>query len=246
MPSREQLETRARELAPWHFDFELAPGLRTADCNRASYGDPDKEGVHVQDADGLVPFYRQFYPDGLEGKSVLDVGCNAGAYCFSAHELGASSVTGFDVRSHWIDQANFVREVKYPGAAGISFELGDAKLFLRAKPTMYDIVVFKGVFYHLPDPISVLYELAAATREVILVDTASSDLVPEDTLQLIPESPTHVMSGVDGIAWLPGGPRVLERMLRYCGFTEFWVPYWMHDVVDKGRGRFRIVARKPR
>jgi tRNA (mo5U34)-methyltransferase len=41
---------------------------------------------------------------------VLDCACNCGAFLFWAKELGADECFGFDIRQHWIDQAEFLRE----------------------------------------------------------------------------------------------------------------------------------------
>jgi hypothetical protein len=150
------------------------------------------------------------------------------------------------VRSHWINQAEFIRSVKYPGAVNINFEVADAKMFLSSAERGFDITVFKGILYHLPDPIGVLLQFGAVTREVMLVDTASADDVPEDCLYPWQESKTHVMSGVDGLAWLPGGPAAVRKIMEYAGFRHFEVPFWRHHD-SPIRGRFQIIgSRQPK
>jgi tRNA (mo5U34)-methyltransferase len=236
----EDIVQRAKELAPWHFDFVLTPTVSTANLNPSSDADPDKRGVKTIDPYEMKSFFDRYYPQGLAGKDVLDVGCNAGGYCFVAGELGARSVIGFDIRAHWLKQAAFIQAVKYPHLSNVKFEKGDAKTFTEK----VDIVIFKGVFYHLPDPIHVLLSLCNSARETILIDTASSDKVPEHCLTPIQESRTHVMSGVDGLAWLPGGPAALTPILRYAGFASIEVIYWHHRIMSNTTGRFRIAARR--
>jgi tRNA (mo5U34)-methyltransferase len=238
----EALLRRARELAPWHFDIELAPGVMTSSLNRDVYDDQNKVNVGVVDPEPMRGFFRERYPAGLAGKDVLDIGCNAGAYCLIAHEEGASSATGFDIHEHWIEQAEFLKSARHPQAKSLKFVVGDAKTFLAEdRSRKFDITIFKGVFYHLPDPIHFLIEACDATRELILVDTVSSDLVPEGAMESAYESSTHLMAGVDGLVWYPGGPLAVRRIMEYRGFTSFSTSYWRHD--DRpGRGRFQIVG----
>ena len=232
---------RARRLAPWHFDIEILPGVKTSSLNDTNETDRDKVDVGMIDPGGMAGFFRRHYPTGLKGKDVLDVACNAGAYCLIAHELGARTVTGFDVRKHWIDQAEFLKSLKYPDEPGIRFEVGDAKTFLSGVRRAYDATIFKGILYHLPDPIGVLLQICEATREVLLVDTASSDNVPEDCFVPFSESSTHVMAGVDGLAWLPGGPAAVQKIMEYAGFQKFEVVYWVHNT-RPGWGRFQLIG----
>jgi tRNA (mo5U34)-methyltransferase len=241
MNDEESILQRAKELAPWHFDFELPQGRRTKDFNDPNHSDPDKRGVGTLDPNHLRYFFRQYYPAGLAGKELLDIGCNAGAYCFIAGELGAKSAVGFDVRKHWIDQAEFIHQALYPRLTNVSFQIAHVETFLRGFDRT-DIVIFKGVFYHLPDPIHVLLQLCGMTREVIFVNTESDLTVPEHCLSYKPESTTRVMSGVDGLAWWPGGPAALSPILEYAGF-EVKVPVWNRDPAS-GRGRFTIIGKR--
>jgi tRNA (mo5U34)-methyltransferase len=240
--NEELILQRAKELAPWHFDFALPRGRRTKDFNDPNHPDPDKRAVGTLDPSHMRDFFfKQYYPDGLAGKELLDVGCNSGGYCFVAGELGVKKAVGFDVRKHWIDQAEFIKNTLYPNLTNVSFHLADAKEFL-SEFCNTDIVIFKGVFYHLPDPIHVLLELCNKTREVIFVNTESDETVPEHCLSYKPESMTRVMSGVDGLAWWPGGPAALRPILEYAGF-EVKVPAWNRDPAA-GRGRFTIIGKR--
>ncbi len=232
---------QAKALGPWHFDFEILPGVRTAQLNDKDSADPDKRGVFTLDPYHLLPFFKKYYPDGLQGKDVLDVGCNSGGYCFVAAELGARSALGFDVRQHWLDQAEFIRSHKYAQYPGVRFVRADAKQFLNDVEQV-DIVIFKGMLYHLPDPVHILLQLAEIAREVILVDTASSETIPEGCWVPVHETKTHLMSGVDGLAWLPGGPAAVRPLLEYAGFGQCEVSSWLHNHPGNGRGRFQIIG----
>lgn len=233
------------EMAPWHFEIEIVPGVWTHEFNQESYKEKHKHKVRTINPSELKALLTRFYPQGLKGKSFLDVGCNAGGYCFLAHELGAEKSYGFDVRDHWIDQARFVQSVKYPDATNIKFEVADLKKF--GGTGQFDVTLFKGVYYHLPDPIHDLLTLCRATKETIILDTATADDVPEGSMRPIKESAVRVMSGVDGLAWLPGGPAAVAPILAYGGFPHMRVLRWVHGK-DRGRdrGRMRVIAFRDR
>lgn len=237
----EELRTRAAELAPWHFDMELAPGLRTRDCNAAEYGTEDHRGVGLIPPEEMEPLMRTILPGGIEGRSFLDIGCNAGGYCFVANRLGAAKAHGFDVRKHWIDQAEFLKSALCPDAQSVDFQVADAKTFRHEG--RFDVTLFKGIFYHLPDPIAALREACDLTTRAIIVDTAGRSDIPEDALVPWQESTTHVMSGVDGLAWFPGGPAVIRSILAWAGFPHTRTIQWVHgDASTRFRNRFRVVG----
>jgi len=242
MQSVVEVEQKLRELGPWHFDMEVLPGVRTAQYNKETYGHVDLDKVGVVDPYEMKELLKLILPEGgVAGRTFLDVGCNAGGYCFVAHELGAKACYGFDVRDHWIKQAEFIKAVKYPTSDSVTFNVDDVKQF--AHNQLYDVVLFKGVFYHLPDPISMVLKLCGLTGRAIIIDSASRSDIPGDCMVPWWESTTHVMSGVDGLAWFPGGPEVVAAILKYAGF-----PYTRtvnHRRGTKGerfRGRFRIIA----
>jgi 2-polyprenyl-3-methyl-5-hydroxy-6-metoxy-1,4-benzoquinol methylase len=233
---------QAKALGPWHFNIEVLPGLWTADCNEEGETDPDKRGVAVIDPLEIKPLFARYYPNGLHGKDLLDVACNAGGYCFLAHELGARSVKGIEIRDHWLEQARFVKSLKYPRVGTISFSRRDVGVFLEKTRKHYDVVLFRGMLYHLPDPIHALMGYCDLARETIVVDSACSYEVPEHGFASMIESPTHVISGVNGLAWMPGGPRAVQQILRYKGFKRVDIQLWCAVPELAGQGRMRVVG----
>src|SRR5687768_9583552 len=105
MSSADQIERTLRELGPWHFNMEILPNVWTGAYNKDSYGNVDLDKVGLIDPYEMKSLLQVILPDGgIAGRTLLDVGCNAGGYCFVAHELGAKACYGFDVREHWIRQ----------------------------------------------------------------------------------------------------------------------------------------------
>jgi tRNA (mo5U34)-methyltransferase len=243
------LKERILELRPWHLDVQVTPSISTALSQEVA----EDAGPRRGGPEGPVSFLRprqswkrlvtSIYPNGLEGRTFLDCACNCGGYCFWAKELGADRCFGFDVRGHWIRQAHFLAAHRAWPTDGIHFrelDLYDLPM-LNLEP--FDVVMFQGIFYHLPDPITGLKIAADRTRELLILDTAYNNQHPDGMLVLREESKTRVMSGVYGLNWLPTGPDVLTRILRWMGFAETRL---IQRVVDTGRradiGRLRMLA----
>ena len=150
------------------------------------------------------------------------------------------------MRDHWIDQAKFVQTVFDIPKSKMGFDthhIQDLKLDEK-----YDVTLFKGVLYHIPNPIGDMERLCKITNEVIIIDTASDPSASPNSFRVIQESKTHVMSGVDGLAWLPSGPEVVRSVLKWQGFPEMRVIRNNRKAVSRygrggvPRGRFRVIA----
>ncbi|HYK04892.1 MAG TPA: methyltransferase domain-containing protein [Thermoanaerobaculia bacterium] len=221
----EELRAEIRRLGPWHQDLEIAPGIRTSE--RAPGDDPDP--LHIGNPGMLQPGYvldilmRDVFPNGFEGRSLLDCGCNAGGYLFEAKRLGAGRCFGFDVREHWLNQARFVGRHR-PGN-DVEFAQLDLLALRERKLEPFDVTLFFGLFYHLPDPVAGLRIAADLTRELLVLNTAADPKLTGHALTLSVESDTALMSGVHRLAWLPTSARVLEEILRWCGFPHTRVHY---------------------
>ena len=230
------------DLAPWHFAIDVAPGIRTTDYNKSDSRKEAEFGrVGTIDPEELRPLLENILPGGLKGRAFLDVGCNGGAYCLIAYELGASLCYGFDVREHWIRQAEFLRSLRFPSSPSIKFAVADLqKIDLDRK---FDVTLFKGVLYHLADPLHMLMKLCGLTTRSIIVDTVSRNDIPANCIVPGNESVTGIMSGVDGLCWYPGSPDALRPLLAWCGFPHAVTIF--HSIGQRDgnrRGRFRIVA----
>src|SRR5262249_36227642 len=128
-----------------------------------------------------------------------------------------------------------------PKVDTIQFQVADVKTFTHRHN--YDVTLFKGVFYHIPDPISTLRSICDLTDRAIILDTASRSDIPGECMAPWQESKTHVMSGVDGLAWFPGGPEVIHPILKWAGFAHMRVvQHTKGGAPERFRGRFRIIA----
>jgi len=78
----------------WYQDVELAPGVYT----------------HAKKV-GQTDLWLENVPD-LEGRKMIDLGCNNGNYSFFAIDKGASKVFGCDIADFAISRAKFAQQIK--------------------------------------------------------------------------------------------------------------------------------------
>lgn len=249
-----QLKDEIIRLGPWHLDVQVTPELSSSVFLEAPDGTYEA-GPHgrlpisfINDRPSWQRLLRSIYPKGLEGRSFLDCACNCGGYSFWTKEVGASRTFGFDVREHWIRQAEFLLEHRAWPSDGIRFEALDLYDLPERDVEPFDITLFKGIFYHLPDPVAGLKLAADLTREVLIVDTNVRVDLPDGMLVLQQEATEHPMSGVYGLNWIPTGPDVMVRILNWMGFGETRLTSWVTaDTREDGQyGRLRIIgAREP-
>ena len=133
----DDLKARIEALGPWFHNMNLR-GVWTA---------PD----HFL-GDYPAQKFKRFssvLPQALSGKSVLDIGCNAGFYSIEMKKRGAARVVGIDSDERYLAQARLASE-----------ELGFGDIELRkldvynvgALGETFDLVIFMGVLYHLRHP----------------------------------------------------------------------------------------------
>jgi len=225
--SRESLESQIRDMRPWHHDIRIHEDFSVGQV----FGEDAKIARKANEGVSLIEPREKFFerlwgvfPDGLKGKRFLDCACNAGVYCFFAREAEADYSFGFDVREHWIRQADFIKEHRTVTPTDrIDFEVLDLYDLPKSKLEPFDFTFFSGIFYHLPDPIHGLKLAAEITKDVIVVNTAAM-YDPDNPGGLTPRrrsSSDYIMSGVSEMAWFPNGPKAILLILNWMGFREF-------------------------
>jgi SAM-dependent methyltransferase len=103
----------------------------------------------------------------LVGKSVLDVGCNAGMYAFECERLGANRVVGVDIEEYSLRQAAVLKEV-----LGSRVEFHAMPLDRIGALGKFDYVLCIAVLHELPEPAAALQTLKTIAREVIYLEVA--------------------------------------------------------------------------
>lgn len=232
------LREEIRRLGPWHYDIEVAPGIRTGDIVPPGTYPPELGTPSLFDPYRMIDaLVDGVYGGDLGGRSILDCACNAGGYLFGATRRGAGRCFGFDVREHWINQARFL--ARHLPSDNIEFEVRDLLTLPERGLPQFDITLFMGIFYHLPDPMTGLRIAADHTRELLVLNTA---LEPQrrDALILNEEGVKPVLSGVHRLAWLPTSERVLRSILTWCGFPHARVVWYRRR--SNWKARIHMIA----
>jgi tRNA (mo5U34)-methyltransferase len=139
--STQEIQEQVERLGPWFHNMELM-GVRTAPNHFLG----DYPAMKFRN-------FAHAIPADLTGKSVLDVGCNAGFYSMEMKRRGAARVVGIDSEDLYLNQARFATEVN--GMRDIEFH--KMSVYDVAKlGEKFDFVIFMGVLYHLRHPLLAL------------------------------------------------------------------------------------------
>jgi tRNA (mo5U34)-methyltransferase len=240
---RPDLRDEIIRLGPWRLRVQVTPELSTAAWLSEQPGThPDSdEGVDFVDArEAWVSNVLRIFPNGLEGRSVLDCACGCGAFLFWAKELGAGDCLGLDSDQRSIEQARFLLENRGGPSDGIRFEVGDLHEIPRMALGRFDVTLFNDVFDRLPNPIGGLEIAAGLTDELIQVVTGTGLGRPDGLLLMRPESEDRANPALHGLHWLPSGPDVVAKTLAWSGFPATRVVRSLR--VLPGLGRMELVA----
>jgi tRNA (mo5U34)-methyltransferase len=202
--SNRAVRQRIEELGPWFQNIELN-GVPTAPNHFL----------------GNYPYvkWRKFahaIPADLRGRSVLDIGCNAGFYALEMKHRGADRVLGIDSDESYLAQARFAAEI------------ADAKVEFR-KLSVYDvgelaerfdIVLFMGVLYHLRHPLLALDLI----HEHVVGDMLVFQSMQRGSVE-VPELDDDYNFWRDDLFNLSGFPKLHFIEHRYAGDpTNWWIP----------------------
>src|SRR5438270_13742099 len=101
--TKEEIQARIDKLGPWFHCIDLGGGIVTK--TESAIGEP------VEHPRPTWEKVKVCLPEDLSGKSVLDVGCNAGFYSIEMKRRGAARVVGIDSQRDLVRQAMFVRQL---------------------------------------------------------------------------------------------------------------------------------------
>lgn len=240
----QKLRKQLARIGPWRMSIQITENFNTGQLVDAKGKEAaDQTSKWNSARDRFLKLVDSLYPNGLAGKRFLDCGCNAGAYCFWVRERKAEIGYGFDAREHWIKQGRVVKNRRTVGPTN-RVQLETLNLYdLPSKDLhSFDLVQFKGLFYHLSDPISGLKIAADHCRDILIFSTAF--LWDEVDGALVQEfSDTELLhGGVDRISWFPTGPSVCAELIRNLGFEELKLTSIKQVKARPERGRLEIIA----
>jgi tRNA (mo5U34)-methyltransferase len=205
----------------------------------------DGEQAHgMKSLDQLQREANLIFEDGVEGKSVLDIGAWDGYFSFEAERRGAARVLATDhfcwSGPGWGTKAGFDHAHKKLLSRVESRDI-DVFALDPAELGVFDVVLFLGVLYHLKNPLGGLEQAYKMTRDLAVIETQTDELenpVPVMRFYLgreLANDPTNF--------WAPNLP-CLENMLREVGFVRFKYSQTPNVTQPKGRGRSIVHAWK--
>ena len=137
---RVDLEEKIAAMGPWFHNLRLH-GIQTAPEHFLG----DYPQVKYQR-------FAHALPRDLSGKTVLDIGCNAGFYAIEMKRRGAERVLGIDSDARYLAQARFAVDV-----LGMEIEFRQMPVWdVASLRERFDVVLFMGVLYHLRHPLLAL------------------------------------------------------------------------------------------
>ena len=147
--SKEEIEKLLGAETFAYQDIELPHGLRTGGHDRSATA-------------------ARIFPEDLTGKTVLDLGCSFGFFCFEALKRGAKRVVGFDVDPDSVRKARLLAE-----CMGATAEFYQRDVERDPINERFDYVLCLNLLHHLKDPIAALDNIISCTNERLALEIAS-------------------------------------------------------------------------
>jgi tRNA (mo5U34)-methyltransferase len=202
--TQQTIRERVEALGPWFHNLDL-DGVRTA------------PGHFLGDYPAIK--WRRFanaVPADLTGKSVLDIGCNAGFYAMEMKRRGAARVLGLDSMDEYLAQARFAAQVN-----DLDIEFRKLSVYdVGCLGERFDVVIFMGVLYHLRHPLLALDLIHEHVAGDVLVFQSMQR--GSDTVEAI--KPDYDFWTVEPFS-RDGFPRLHFIEHRYADDpTNWWIP----------------------
>ncbi len=200
----DDIQENVNKLGKWFHNINLN-GIQTAPDHFLG----DYPNVKFQ-------MFADAIPKDLTGKSVLDIGCNAGFYSIEMKRRGAERVLGIDSDDVYLNQARYAAKV-----LGADIEFRNMSVYdVGSLGEKFDVVIFMGVLYHLRHPLLALD---------ILYDTVVKDQLIFQSMQRGSDQVGPVEADYDfwnkEIFERPEFPQMYFIEHRYSNDpTNWWIP----------------------
>ncbi len=154
MADEARVRERIASVPHWYHRFELAPGIVTPGVN-----------------DCAAVLARMGLPPRLDGVRALDLGTRDGFFAFELERRGAD-VTAVDYMPR--DQTGFAVAAEILGS-GVGYLRDNVYNLSADRLGTFDLVLFLGLLYHLPDPLGALAIVRSLCRDVLFLETQVID-----------------------------------------------------------------------
>lgn len=202
--TKDEIALQVQKLGPWFHNLDLE-GVPTAP--RHFLGDYPRQ---------KFARFASAIPADLTGKTVLDIGCNAGFYSMEMKRRGAARVVGIDTDDAYLAQARFAARV-----TGVEIELRNLNVYEVGKlGEKFDIVLFMGVLYHLRHPLLALDII----HDRVVADTMVFQSMQRGSSLLDAIEPDYPFSETV-VFERPGFPKMHFIEKKYAEDpTNWWIP----------------------
>ncbi len=147
----------------WYHRFEFSPGVTTPGVN-----------------DSATALTLLELPENLSGLRVLDIGARDGFFSFECERRGASEVVAIDYMP--AEQTGFPVAKEILGSK-LNLIHDNVYNLTPAKYGRFDVVLFLGVMYHLPDPmrcLDILHDMMNLNATLYMETVVIDDQLPAE------------------------------------------------------------------
>lgn len=199
----EEIEQRVSALGQWFHNLDLQ-GVKTAPHHfLGDYPNIKWRG------------FAHAIPRDLRGRTVLDIGCNAGFYSMEMKRRGADRVIGIDSDEGYLAQARFAAQV-----SGMDIEFRKLDVYDVAElGEKFDLVLFLGVLYHLRHPLLAL--------DLLHEHVAADMLVFQALLRGNPETAEFERDYPFSETGIFDDPRFPRMYFVEHGYSHDWTNWWI-------------------
>lgn len=212
------------KIQPWNHNFILPNGIETRPGNQVSHGKNLVKLKRLKPLLGLLD---------LNGKRVLDMGCNEGFFSMEMASLGAD-VNGIDIDEKRISKANFIKKVLAPDLP-LTFSVQDVYSPQFSSQNRFDFCLCLGFIHRVPDPYRALSSLADRSEMIMLEWKALKHGPHNDAYAYLSPKDINREDFYGTEYWLLSFSAV-ERILIRQGFKYF------HRIDDPRQRRAILVA----
>lgn len=144
------------EIQPWNHNFVLPDKIETNPGKQVSHG---KNLVKLE---RLKPIFEKI---GLDGKFVLDMGCNEGFFSQYLASNG-SKVVGIDIDKNRIEKAKYVKEIIGKNL-DVTFQKIDIYSEEFSSMQKFDLCLCLGFIHRVPDPFTAIKKLVEKSDLIV-------------------------------------------------------------------------------
>ena len=203
--NRDELQRRADALR-WYHTIDLGQGVVTRGVDNTPERRP-----------------RVQLPEDVSGRSVLDIGAWDGFFSFEAERRGAARVVACDYYSwHGVGWGTGQGKAGFQLArTALNSRVEDVDLdVLNLSPDTvgtFDVVLFLGVLYHLPNPLLALERVASVAKGLLVLETVVDMVgISRPAAAFYPDRELNN----DPTNWWGPNHAAVQGMLASVGFTR--------------------------